>query len=147
MSIPTEQTVPVACGKGWIGFNAAIITCFLEIRNKTFILHRECLEDTPPLLGSWSLEVERGLPFCFYTSCIVLLFQWACTAIQKSRKSMWDVGLRVRCACESSHCHRGMCQQFCEIRTKSERLDVEVTVSRRQNSLGLPNCRPSGLAA
>ena len=58
--------------------------------------------------------------------------------MQKGRKSMWDVGLRVRSACASSHRHRGLCQQFCEVRTKSQRSDVEVTASQCQSVLDLP---------
>lgn len=135
----------MACGKGWIGFNAATVTCFLEIRNRTFMSQRECLEGTPLLLGSRSLEVEWGP--CFLLFCLLHSFTFSVSmchcAIQKGRTSTQDAGLRVRSACESSHCHRGMCQPFCEVRTESQRLGVEVAASRCQSVLDRPEHRSS----
>ena len=47
------------------------------------------------------------------------------------KKALWDVGHGVRRpVCDSFLCHMGMHEQFCEVRTKGQRLDVEVKAPR-----------------
>lgn len=63
------------------------------------------------------------------------------------KRALWDVGHGVRRpVCDSFLCHVGMREQSCEVRTKGQRLDVEVKASRCQNVLELPKYRSFSLA-